>query len=306
MVLSNARRPIANSWKKNSYEIKGIFNGGLPRFVFAARPSNLGRAIPVFCYHVISSAHLQSDLDFLRRNGYTTLSASDLLRALRGEREVGDREVVLTFDDGPVNFYDVAFPVLMRYEARALAFVAPGMHFDEVPAAFRGVEQRPMTWAELGEIHSSGLIDIESHTLESRYVPRWPQPMALDGVDGELEAALRGPHLALDEDFRCAKALLESRLPGKTVRHLAFPAYDGTAEAVTAASRCGYEACHWGIRPGQPVNGRGTSPLHISRMSYEYLRRMPGEGRLSFASMVTYRLKMIRAAHTTSPELLTK
>jgi peptidoglycan/xylan/chitin deacetylase (PgdA/CDA1 family) len=300
-VLSQARQAIARSWRKNSYEIKGLFDGGLPRFVIAPRPRGLGASLPVFCYHTVSAGRLDSDLKFLAGNRYRTLSADELLATLRGERRPSSREVVLTFDDGPVNFFDVAFPLLQEYDARAIAFVAPGMHFDVPPAAFRHVADRPMTWAELRHIHASGLVDIESHTLESRYVPEWPQPRSLNGVNGAMEDALRAAPLPLEEDLRRAKALLESRLPGKVVRHLAFPAYDGTPEAVAAAVRCGYEACHWGIIPGQPTNSTGTSPLRISRVSYEFLRRLPGDGRVSFAGLVTYRLKVIRAAHSGAP-----
>jgi peptidoglycan/xylan/chitin deacetylase (PgdA/CDA1 family) len=294
----NARSALGRSWKRNRYELAGVFNGGLPRFVISATPAELGTKIPVFCYHTISADHLLDDLEFLKRNRYRTLSGDELLGTLRGERTAGEREVVLSFDDGAVNFYDVAFPMLMRHEVRALCFVAPGMHFDEPPAAFRHVVERPMTWTELREIHATRLIDIESHTLESRHLPTWPEPRSLAGVEPALEAALRGMPLPIEEDFRRAKALLEAQLPGKVVRHLAFPAYDGTPEAIAAAQRCGYEACHWGIIPGQPVNALGTSPFEISRCSYEFVRRLPGEKRLSFGGMLGQRLRIIRAAHS--------
>ena len=297
-MFANARSALGRSWKKNSYELTGLFNGGLPRFVISATPAELGASIPVFCYHTIAADHLRDDLQFLKRNRYRTLSGDELLNTLRGERTAGQREVVLSFDDGAVNFYDVAFPLLLRHEARALCFVAPGMHFDEPPAAFRHIAERPMTWTELREIHATRLIDIESHTLESRHLPTWPEPRSLDGVAPALEDALRGTPLPIEEDFRRAKALLEAQLPGKVVRHLAFPAYDGTPEATAAARRCGYEACHWGIIPGQPVNALGTSPFEISRCSYEFVRRLPGTRRLSFRGMLGQRLRIIRAAHS--------
>jgi peptidoglycan/xylan/chitin deacetylase (PgdA/CDA1 family) len=299
-MFANARSALKRSWEKNSYELAGLLNGGLPRFVISAAPAELGTKIPVFCYHTISADHLRDDLEFLKRNRYRTLSGDELLKTLRGERPAGEREVVLSFDDGAVNFYEVAFPLLIRHEARALCFVAPGMHFDEPPRAFRHVRERPMTWTELREIHATRLVDIESHTLESRHVPTWPEPRSLNGVAPALEDALRGTPLPIEEDFRRAKALLEAQLPGKVVRHLAFPAYDGTPDAVAAARRCGYEACHWGIIPGQPLNALGTSPWEISRCSHEFVRRLPGEERQSFGGMLGQRLRIIRAAHSKS------
>lgn len=285
---------VSDSWRKNKYEIKGVLGGGMPWFVFAPSPTDLKGGIPVFGYHTVSTRHLEGDLEFLRRNGYRTLSGDEFLLCLRGERPITGREVLLTFDDGPENFYAAAFPALRRYQARAMCFVAPGMHLDGVPDQFANYAERPMTWAELVEIHASGLVDIESHTFQSRYIPAWPKPQALLGVDPALEDRLRGEPLPMEEDFRRARELLESRLPGKTVKHLAFPCYDGNAAAVAAARAAGYEACHWGVTPGQPLNSPRTSPWRISRVSYEYLRRLPGEGRVSLRDVVDHRLQIIR------------
>jgi peptidoglycan/xylan/chitin deacetylase (PgdA/CDA1 family) len=203
---------------------------------------------------------------------------------------------VLTFDDGAYNLYAVVLPLLERFCMRALAFVAPGMHFDDPPREFATTLERPMTWNELREVHASGLVDVESHTYESRYVPSWPTPIALTGVDPKLERALRGEPRPLREDLRLAKQRLEEQLPGKVVRHIAFPAYDGTPEGVLAATECGYEACHWGIVAGRPLNPPGASPHRIARVSHEYLRRLPGEGRTSFAAVVRDRARLVRSA----------
>ena len=222
-------RRLRKSWRKNRQEIKGLFNGSIPRFLFASRPSELGDGVPVFCYHTVAAPDMERDLGFLAANGYRTLSGDALLAHLRGDAVASPRSVVLTFDDGAYNFFQVVLPLLKRHGMNALAFVAPGMHFDRVPAGFEGVDHRPMTWDELRELHASGLVDVESHTYESRYVPEWPVPIPLDGVAPDLEARLRDAALPLLEDLRLAKARLEEQLPGKVVKHLAFPAYDGTS-----------------------------------------------------------------------------
>jgi peptidoglycan/xylan/chitin deacetylase (PgdA/CDA1 family) len=214
---------------------------------------------------------------------------------LRSERPA-PRSVVLTFDDGAFNFRKVVLPLLERFQMRVLAFVAPGMHFDVPPRGFERTLERPMTWNELREVHASGFVDVESHTFESRYLPMWPRPIPLAGVAPDLERVLRGPPRPLAEDLSLAKRRLEEQLPGKTVRHIAFPAYDGTADGITVAARCGYEACHWGILPGRALNRSGASPYHVARVSHEYLRRLPGEGRASLASVVRARARLVRAA----------
>ena len=287
---------LRSSWEKNRHELKGLLDGGVPRFLLSPRPKELGAGVPVFCYHTVTTAELEGDLRFLQRNGYCCLGGDDLLGHLRNERPAPPRSVVLTFDDGAYNFRQVVLPLLERFRVRALAFVAPGMHFDMPPCGFEATLERPMTWNELREVHASGLVDIESHTFESRYLPTWPRPIPLAGVSPELERALRGAPRPLSEDLSLAKSRLEEQLPRKTVRHIAFPAYDGTAEGVAAAARCGYEACHWGILSGRALNCSDASPYHVARVSHEYLRRLPGEGRASLASVVRGRARVVRAA----------
>jgi peptidoglycan/xylan/chitin deacetylase (PgdA/CDA1 family) len=77
--------------------------GGLPGFVFQSHPQPLESNVPVFCYH------------FLSQNGYVTIDADMLLDHVKGRKQASEGAVVLTFDDGPCNHYEVVFPLLRRY-----------------------------------------------------------------------------------------------------------------------------------------------------------------------------------------------
>jgi hypothetical protein len=121
-------------------------------------------------------------------------------------------------------------------------------------------------------------------------------PIALDGVAPELEQHLRSSAQSLADDFRKAKATLEAKLPGKVVKHLAFPAYDGTPEGVAAARACGYEAWYWGLLPRRPLNRPGASPFHVARLSHEYLRRLPGMQRNSLVALALHRASIVRSS----------
>jgi len=285
---------VRGAWRKNEAEIRGLFNGALPDFVTAARPRDALGGVPVFCYHLVEAASFEADLTFLAENGFQTLRGKDLVAHLRGERDLPDRSVLLTFDDGPRNFYDVAFPLLARFQARVTAFIAPGLHADQ--SVEQDIEARPMTWQEISRIHQSGLVEFQSHTLESRFVPNWPMPAALAGCKLSVEAPRRGAPLNLREDLGRSCGLLQARLPGLTVNQLAFPMYLGTAEAIADARAVGIEACYWGLQPGRALNRRGDSPFHISRMSDEFLRRLPGRGRISVGELLRIRMHRIRSA----------
>lgn len=291
--LNRIARTLRGAWRKNSPELLGLFDGSLPDFVTAARPAERLEGVPVFCFHLVEPERLHDDLAFLHRNGYRTLSAAELLAHLDDHAPVASRSVVLTFDDGPRNFHDVAFPLLKAFNAHAIAFVAPGLHGDEDGET----SDRPMTWDELHAVQRSGLVEIQSHTFESRYVPTWPTPAPLAGCHPELEARRRLPAaLPIERDLARSREEIERRLPGTAVRHLSFPMYIGSEAAIASARAQGFQACYWGYRPRRPLNRAGDSPFHISRISDEFLRRLPGERRATALDLMRERYRRIQAA----------
>jgi len=288
------RTSLQSAWQKNGPEIRGLFDGALPTFVWSPRPSDQLQGIPVFCYHLVDTDEFEADLQYLSANGYVTVLGSDLVRILAEQSKAPERTVALTFDDGPRNFFDVSFPLLVKYRSRATAFVAPALHAEARVEA--DIEDRPMTWQEIETIHRSGLVEFQSHTLESRFVPRWPEPVALCGCNPTLERERRGAPLPLLDDLVRSRQILESRLPGAVVNQLAFPAYLGTPETIDVARTAGIGACYWGLRSGRGLNRPGDSPQYISRLSGEFLRRLPGTGRISLPELIEGRLRRAAAA----------
>lgn len=277
---------LRTRWEKNWPEIHAALRGGFPKFVFQKKAEE-PREVPVFWYHSVRESELRADLEFLDRNGYRTAAADEVIDPPGGGRQLLPRTVVLSFDDGARNLYTVTYPLLREFGATAVAFIAPAFHSveDELPAEVR----RPCSWRELGEMHASGVIDIQSHTLEHRYVPRWPEVLELSDVAARFQGRRREA-LPLEEDFRAARDLIRERL-GKEVRHLAFPRFDGTAEAVAAGLRAGYRAFWWGAHPTPPSRVAGGVGQHMTRISGEFLQRLPGEGRAPLARILGRRYK---------------
>jgi peptidoglycan/xylan/chitin deacetylase (PgdA/CDA1 family) len=283
-----------DAWRKNSPELLGLWNGALPDFATSRRPREPLLGVPVFSYHLVEAETFGADLEFLKRNGYRTISSAEMVDYLLVGLDLPPRSVMLTFDDGPRNFHDVAFPLLRTYSGHATAFIAPGLHRDA--AADEETDARPMSWEEISRVHASGLVDFQSHTLESRFVPHWPAPAALAGCAPALEAQRRGAPRDFADDLAASRQLLETRLPAAPVDQLAFPMYIGTTAAVETARSLGFRACYWGLVAGRPLNRRGDSPFKISRMSDEFVRRLPGERRVSIAQMLRTRVNRARSA----------
>ena len=169
----------------------------------------------------------------------------------------------------------------------AVAFIVPGFHVNDSGDTPVGAP-RLCTWDELKIMHDSGHVDIQSHTYEHRYVPRWPEPIPITGADSRSIDILRGPDQAISDDFRLARSTIESKI-GKKVHHLAFVKFEGSDDAIEIGLDCGYRSFWWGYLPNHDGNCPGQSTSRIARLDAIYLRRLPGNGRRSLTNILTER-----------------
>lgn len=127
--------------------------------------------VPILMYHYISQPPADADvyrvdlsvtpdnfrqqLAWLRDNGYTGIDYYDLSLAITGLTELPEKPVLLTFDDGYLDNYTAAFPLLQEYGYKATFFVIT----DFVDFGREGY----MTWPMLEELSRAGH-RIESHS----------------------------------------------------------------------------------------------------------------------------------------------
>ncbi len=277
---------LRNIWEKNVPEAHAALTGGFPSFVFSKNPVELKSGIPVFCYHIVNEQLFANDLEFLARNDYITIDADTLLRHLQGKEKAPERSIVITFDDGAQNLYFVAYPLLKKFNKEAVVFIAPRFH--KQAGDIDNHTLAPLSWEQIREMYESGVFDFQSHTMEHRYIPRWPEFVELAGADPKLIGALTGQPLGMEEDFRLSREIIEQKLNNK-VCHLAFPKFFGNDGAIKIGRKAGYEGFWWGVLPKRPGNGWGQSPTQIVRLEAQFIRRLPGEGRISLASILTKR-----------------
>ena len=87
-----------------------------------------------------------------------------------------------------------------------------------------------------------------------------------------------------------SKQTLESRLPGKIVRHLCYPWFQGSLLSDKIAEECGYQSVFYGFSTRDDSNKSNALPMKISRISEEYLFCLPGKGRQSMYSVLAAKL----------------
>ena len=146
-----------------------------------------GVGIPILTYHRIAAGEkldlriFESHLKVLAASGFPSLLPADLEQAARG--------FILTFDDGFADCWTHVYPLLQQYGLRAVLFVIPSIT-GEGPVRISGKRVYPgnasqahgeastvpgphdafLRWSEMAEMEKSGLVAIQSHSLEHRSI----------------------------------------------------------------------------------------------------------------------------------------
>ncbi len=124
-----------------------------------------------FDEYAVYADEFESDLKWLKQNGYTSITAARLIDYLNGKGTMPEKPVLITIDDGKYGVYKRAWPLLKKYQMTAsLALI--GYEIDNAtnaPDARQKSEAPYCTWQELAEMAASGEIEIVSHTDKQHY-----------------------------------------------------------------------------------------------------------------------------------------
>jgi len=192
------------------------------------KPAPVVLHVPILMYHHISSlpplAYSQvgltvtddafsAQLAYLRSHGYHSITLVDLFDALYYGTPLPANPVVLTFDDGYLDNYTDAYPLLRRY-----GMVGEFAVISAYPGITLGVN-RYMTWEQIQTMAVRGM-EVESHT-----------------IDHQDLGAIAPMHAVYEIQF--SRAMLEGSVH-HAVQFLTYPSGEpfrsGTAEAQTRVS----------------------------------------------------------------------
>ena len=107
----------------------------------------------------ISESLFRTQIAYLRWRGFHFATTAEVGAYLAGSLTLPRRTVLITFDDGYADNYDVAYPILRRYGARATVFTI---------ASLIG-KSGYLTPAQVGEMKASGLVEFQNHTNGLHY-----------------------------------------------------------------------------------------------------------------------------------------
>lgn len=115
--------------------------------------------------YMINPDFFESDLKYLKENGYNTILIQDLIDYFEKGKELPENPVMLTFDDGYYNNYYYAYPLLKKYNSKAI--ISPiGYTADaEQGTGKKNPAYSQCDWNEYKEMVESGLVEIQNHTF---------------------------------------------------------------------------------------------------------------------------------------------
>lgn len=150
-------------------ELVALKNKHYPRFVFDRNPKTLKDEIPVFTLHSVIPGQFEEELQHLYSNGYQALTSDAFYECITVRKPVPERAVLLAFDDGWRNLRSVGYPLLKKYGFQAVCFLIAGV-IRESDAQSQSADQqeapdRLCSWSDVREMHDSGVIDFQSHSM---------------------------------------------------------------------------------------------------------------------------------------------
>ncbi len=182
----------------------------------------------------VSPKSLEEQLSYLHDKGFQTLSLNDLAASFENREPLPPKSVILTFDDGFRDFYTNAFPLLKKYNMRAVSFYVVGY------SKFPGYMDTQM----LREIHNSGLVDVQAHSMS------------------HLMLTKLTPEEQRSEIFE-SKRILEEIL-SKKVNYFAYPYGDFDQNIINLVREAGYKLA-FGTLPGDIL--RKSDYLSLPRLA---------------------------------------
>lgn len=181
--------------------------------------------VPILMYHYISDLPEDADdirvdltvtpqnfhehMAYLRDAGYQTISLDQLYAALTIGAPLPPKPIVITFDDGYVDHYTNAFPILQEFGFTGTFFIITQTADDNNP--------NHLSWSQIEEMAAAGMA-MQSHTKNHPDLRERDYDFLVYQILGSVES-------------------LEAHI-NLPVRMLAYPVgrYDETTLAVTAQS----------------------------------------------------------------------
>lgn len=129
--------------------------------------------LPIIMYHqvlknknslgkyIISPIEFEEDVKYLIKEGYTTVDVQDLIDFEYNKKNLPEKPIMLTFDDGYLSNYTYIVPILEKYQVKAVISIV-GEYVDK---SSKDQYTNPyLNWKQVKELVESPYVEIQNHT----------------------------------------------------------------------------------------------------------------------------------------------
>lgn len=233
----------------------------------------MSAALPILMYHhvspspglvTVSPSCFREHMAKIAREGWQTIGVAELERFFAGE-PLPRRSVMITFDDGYLDNFIHAHPVLQEFGLKAVLFLVTGWpgsgpvrqgtqvcpdHGECKRMIATGEADRVIVrWSEVEVMQAAGSFEFHSHTHSHR---RWDRELP----QGAERCA------ALAADLVRSRETLSARL-GHGSRHLCWPQGYFEPDYLAVAASAGFDHLY---TTEPTVNRLGGDAQHIGRV----------------------------------------
>ena len=130
--------------------------------------------LPIIMYHyvlknpkhwgkyVVSPEDFENDIIYLKKEGYTTIVMQDLIDFVYNKKELPEKPIMLTLDDGYSTNYTYILPILKKHECKAVVSIV-GKYVDKSTENSINYTSY-LNWDQVKELVDSPYIEIQNHS----------------------------------------------------------------------------------------------------------------------------------------------
>lgn len=132
--------------------------------------------VPIIMYHsilksrsgdyIIHPSEFERDLKYIKDNGYETITMTDLIEYVYNDKELPEKPIIITFDDGYYDNLGYAVPLLKEYNMKAVISIV-GSYIDTYTKSDEAnLNYGYLRWKDIVELMNEGIIEFQNHTYD--------------------------------------------------------------------------------------------------------------------------------------------
>lgn len=158
----------------------------------------LKKEIPTLMYHRLVDSEegkgihtiyfdvdeFEKHLIYLKEKNYKTITFKDLKKIGLKDR-LNEKNIILTFDDGYKDNYELLFPLLKKYNMKAVIYMVSHLEYNKWNTDNDGEKKFDlMSKKEILEMHNSGLVEFGGHTMHHVDLRKYDKKGQIEEING--------------------------------------------------------------------------------------------------------------------------